>query len=438
MTKKRSTKRALLLSALSLLMCVSMLVGSTFAWFTDSVVSGSNVIKSGNLDIDVQYTLDGENWKGLNGANDLFQKGLWEPGHTEVVALKIENKGSLALKYVANMNIINEVIGKNKDGGDIVLSEILTVGTLVQGVNQFGDIAVALAFKNENMYKGTTSFKAANILKENQELLPGDAHYMIIKVDMAETVGNEANHDGKNVPSVEFGVNVLATQFTYEKDTFGPNYDKDAAYPEVTVVYDAASLKEAMNNGAKEIYANGVVVEGTTQLNSGATIIGATFKDDTTAVTQTINGTFKDCTFEGSEALRWCYTKAGETVVFENCVIKTDFRGVHFDGMHGDVIFRNCEINGFNAIGGDGTVTFENCTFGNDGSSYNGLNMYSNINLVDCTFNYVSGKTNFIDMEGTGKTLTITNCKAFLDGTETDIVDFVGGSKLAQNTVIYK
>ena len=44
MTKKRSTKRALLLSALSLLMCISMLIGSTFAWFTDSVTSGSNVI----------------------------------------------------------------------------------------------------------------------------------------------------------------------------------------------------------------------------------------------------------------------------------------------------------------------------------------------------------------------------------------------------------
>ena len=230
MTNTKRTKRALLSSVVALLLCFSMLIGTTYAWFTDSVTSASNVIKTGNLDIEVEYTLDGETWNDLDGAGDLFQKGLWEPGHTEVVALKIENKGSLALKYVANMNIYNEIVGKNKDGGDIVLSEILTVGTLVQEANQVGEIAVELAFKNENMYKGTAAFKASNVLEENQELLPGSAHYVIIKVDMAETVGNEANHDGVNVPSIEFGLNVLATQYTYENDSFGNQYDKDAAY----------------------------------------------------------------------------------------------------------------------------------------------------------------------------------------------------------------
>jgi len=208
-----------------------------------------------------------------------------------------------------------------------------------------------------------------------------------------------------------------------------------------TTAASQEEMKEALKNADADtvIDATGVVIKDTASLNvNGATIIGATFENASGyAVSGTINGTFKDCTFESSEALRWCYSDAGTTSVFENCVIKTDFRGVHFDGMHGDIIFKNCEINGFNAIGGDGTVTFENCTFGNDKSSYNGLNMYSNITLVDCTFNYVSGKTNFIDMEGIGKTLTITNCKAYLDGVETDISNFVGGSKLAQNTVVY-
>ena len=206
----------------------------------------------------------------------------------------------------------------------------------------------------------------------------------------------------------------------------------------VATVEDA---KTAINSATAGdvIDATGVVIEGATQFNSGATIVGATFKNDSgIALTQTVNGTFVDCVFEGSEALRWCYSKVGDTVVFENCVIKTDFRGVHFDGMDGDVVFKNCEINGFNAFGGEGTVTFENCTFGNDASKYNGLNMYSNINLVNCTFNYVSGKTNFIDMEGTGKTLNITGCVAKLDGVETDISAFVGGSKLAENTVVIK
>lgn len=229
MTKK-STKRSLLLSVLSLLVCCSMLIGSTFAWFTDSVTSGSNVITSGNLDIEVQYTLDGTNWSNLQGATDLFSKGLWEPGHTEVVVLKIENKGSLALKYNANMNIFNETIGKTKDGKDIVLSDILTVSTLTQQVNAIGDITVDLAFAGENRvaYEVTAPFKNAGILKANNQLLSGDAQYMVIKVDMAETVGNEANHNGIDIPAIEFGINVVAAQYTYEFDSFGNDYDKDA------------------------------------------------------------------------------------------------------------------------------------------------------------------------------------------------------------------
>ncbi|MBR2474426.1 MAG: SipW-dependent-type signal peptide-containing protein [Clostridia bacterium] len=234
MNNTKSTKRALLASVMALFLCFTMLLGTTFAWFTDSAASGSNVITAGNLDLEVEYTLDGKNWNDLDGADDLFQKGLWEPGHTEVVALKITNAGTLALKYTANMNILNEKIGTNKDGNDIVLSEILTVGTLVQAANQVGDIAVELAFKNENMYKGTTAFKASNILEESQELFPGDAHYVIIKVDMAESVGNEANaKDKDSVPSIEFGINVLATQFTYENDSFGNQYDAGAKYPSI-------------------------------------------------------------------------------------------------------------------------------------------------------------------------------------------------------------
>jgi len=242
------------------------------------------------------------------------------------------------------------------------------------------------------------------------------------------------------VKNATVAARVIAAQtsaYGYEVKILGAAADGSDA-TEVAQAKNQNELKAALANGADVVYAEGVVVEGTSQLNTGATVIGATFKNENgIAVTQTISGTFKDCVFEGSEALRWCYSNAGDTVVFENCVIKTDFRGVHFDNMKGNVIFKNCEINGFNAIGGEGTVTFENCTFGNDKSYYNGLNMYSNINLIDCTFNYLSGKTNFIDMEGTGKTLTITNCKATLDGVETDIANFVGGSKLAQNTVVY-
>ena len=182
----------------------------------------------------------------------------------------------------------------------------------------------------------------------------------------------------------------------------------------------------------------GTVFTGTSSLNiKGSTVIGATFEnEDGVAVRGTIHGTFKNCEFIGNEALRWCYSEQGKPVVFEDCVIKTDLRGFHFDEMAGDVIFRRCEIAGFNAFGGNGTITFEGCTFTNDKSRYNGLNIYTNTNIKDCTFKFISGKTNFIDMEGIGKTLTIENSSATLDGNTANIADFVGGSKLDDNFFI--
>ena len=249
MTNTKSTKRALLASVMALLLCFSMLLSTTFAWFTDSAASGSNVITAGNLDIVVEYTLDGENWNALDGATDLFQKGLWEPGHTEVVALRITNNGSLALKYAANMNIVDETTGKTEDGADIVLSDILTVDSIIMDTGAMGDVLLGVAFGDEStlQYTNTASFKNANVLGADEMLLPGTSKYLIVKVDMAESVGSEANHNGTDIPTITFGINVLATQFTYEDDSFGDQYDKDAAYP----VYVAAGGKKAQVTGEK-------------------------------------------------------------------------------------------------------------------------------------------------------------------------------------------
>ena len=250
MTNSKSSKRALFSSVVALLLCFTMLLGTTFAWFTDSAASGSNVITAGNLDIVVEYTLDGETWKNLDGATDLFKKGLWEPGHTEVVALRIKNNGTLALKYAANMNIVSETKGKTAVGADIILSDILTVDSIIMDTGAIGDVMLEVAFSDEStlQYTNTASFKNANVLGSDEMLLPGASKYLIVKVDMAETVGNEANHNGTNVPKINFGINVLATQFTYENDSFGDQYDKDAEYEENAIyVYSAGEAFTAFN-----------------------------------------------------------------------------------------------------------------------------------------------------------------------------------------------
>ncbi len=258
MTNSKTTKRAFFSSVVALLLCFTMLLGATFAWFTDSAASGSNVITAGNLDIEVQYTLDGENWNDLDGATALFQKGLWEPGHTEVVALRIKNNGTLALKYAANMNIVNETVGKNKDGADIVLSDILTVSTGIYGVTDevdpflgfnISEKTLESAFANEStlVLTNNASFKNSSVLGSDKKLMPKETHYLIVRVDMAETVGNDANHNGINIPEINFGINVLATQFTYENDSFGNQYDEDATYPAISIEKLEGDRADAVN-----------------------------------------------------------------------------------------------------------------------------------------------------------------------------------------------
>ena len=126
MTKTTSTKRALLMSGLALLMCVSMLIGSTFAWFTDSVTSSGNIIKSGTLDVTMEWkdaTINGaqKTYKDAS-AGAIFNYDLWEPGYVEAKNIKISNVGTLALKY--NLNIAaNGEVSELADVIDVYFAE---------------------------------------------------------------------------------------------------------------------------------------------------------------------------------------------------------------------------------------------------------------------------------------------------------------------------
>lgn len=199
-------------------------------------------------------------------------------------------------------------------------------------------------------------------------------------------------------------------------------------------VTDNATLAEALANGSTYVEvatgeytfpassiaagavikcAEGTVFTGNSKLNiNGATIEGATFSNPSgTAVDQTINGTFKNCKFEGANGVRWA--SAGETVVFEDCVFDGSTYGVHFDGGANDVVFRNCTISGFNALGAALTMaTFEGCTFvGNGKSGYNGANLWGSAKLIDCEFTFDGTTANeWIDCIGADKTYEFTNC----------------------------
>lgn len=161
--------------------------------------------------------------------------------------------------------------------------------------------------------------------------------------------------------------------------------------------------------------AEGTVFTGQSSLNiNGAIVEGATFENESgTAVRNTINGTFKNCEFTGSNATRYCY--AGETVVFEDCVFDGAVYGMHFDGGANPVTFRRCQLSGFNAFGSALTdLTFENCVFKSTGKSgYNGANLWGKTTMTGCEFIF-DGKasTEWIGLNaaGSGKEIVFTDC----------------------------
>lgn len=248
---KKNSKCALLTSVVSLAVCGSMLAGTTFAWFTDSVSSTNNVITAGNLDVELYYKTDlkdvDEEWKSIE--DGIFSdETLWEPGHTEVVYLKVANEGSLALQYKMTLNILNEKKGLNKDGGDIWLSDYLKVG--VVGESELGSFTNREAFAERAIYVMEETVDITGVLEDlgygngwgqligavstEKSLEKGEENVTALVITMPETVGNEANYNGVGVPEINFGINVVAKQATYESDSFDNYYDEEATYPTIT------------------------------------------------------------------------------------------------------------------------------------------------------------------------------------------------------------
>ena len=222
MTKKCSTKKALLASLLMLAICFTMLLGTTFAWFTDTVESTSNIIKTGKIDIEM-YWADGtkaiptqtKDWKNAkNGA--IFNYNLWEPGYTEVRHIKISNEGSLALKYKVVIVPTGEVSK---------LAEVIDVYYVDPAVQVSGREMLT----DENKL-GTLKDVLANLGDTgNGTLLANASDTITIALKMREGAGNEYT---ELAIGTSFSIKVFATQLAAEDDSFGDDFDSEATYDE--------------------------------------------------------------------------------------------------------------------------------------------------------------------------------------------------------------
>ncbi len=246
MTNKKTTKRALIASVVSLMLCFTMLLGTTYAWFTDSVTSTNNIIKSGNLDIVLEYfDAKNEKWVEVDETTELFkEETLWEPGHTEVVYLKVTNAGSLALKYNLGVNVVSETEGTNVDGKNFKLSDYIMFGVKDGKEPSYADRNAACEAVKDNAKKISEGYTKNSYIKETNV-----SEYVALVVYMPETVGNEANHKtGTAAPVIKLGVNLVATQVESETDGFGNDYDAGLD-PTISYVADTADLAKALQKG---------------------------------------------------------------------------------------------------------------------------------------------------------------------------------------------
>ena len=421
MTSSKSTKRALISSALALLMCVTMLVGATFAWFTDTASTGVNKIQAGNLDIKVEYrTTAGGEWKTLDNATDLFGAAgtLFEPGHTRVVELRITNAGNLALKYKIGMNVVSETAGTNKAGNPYNLSDYLKVATTgIQQYNptdQISSLMERLIFQKGDFGMWTARDFANFELEYTSNgsvhaLQPGAAQILGIKVYMPETVGNDANAiSTTQAASINFGLNVVATQYTTESDSFGNTYDKDATYP--VIVSNQQQTNDAITN-ATDKKANISIASGQTiTLDNGIAHEGDKSRDITFSGngSQTVDVVEKAVNATEGNELNY---QRGSSFTFENLTIQagsTPYGGI----VCNELTFKDCTIKGKLTL--YGKATFINCTFENDMADQYSIWTWggTDVTFERCTFN-TNGKAILLYGGATASNptnLVVNNC----------------------------
>ena len=354
MNTKKATKRALLTSVMALVMCVVMLVGTTFAWFTDTASTGVNKIVSGNLKVDIIGADDEDHVEKLNFKNAAGAEGealLWEPGCRYLtVGFRIANKGNLALKWKAEINKDNIVDGKAdptaKD--DKSLLDVIDFYVVTKAVDGT-ETAVAI--------EDFTGKLAANV---------GKSETYYIKGVMQTTAGN----DYQNLTLDGITITVYATQLNSEVDSFGPNYDEGAEYP--ADVWDGGTattggLTAATDEGTKTVTIDsGKLLAALAQsVNDGKDYSGYTIKltknidlngiEWTPIGTKGTSNVFKG-TFDGDgRTIKNLKISSGDCVAFFGAVENATVKNLTVEG----------NVNGKNAAGivarVVGGATIENC-----------------------------------------------------------------------------
>ena len=326
MSNTKTTKRALLSSVIAMLLCVAMLIGTTFAWFTDSASTAVNKIQAGTLDVQLLdesgASVEGQTLKWKTADNRAQSKILWEPGCTyELQPVQIKNNGNLALKYKIVISGIQ---------GDAKLNEAI---------------------------EWTINDTA---LDADHPLAAGASNTLTISGHMKEDAGNE--YKGLYIDGI--GITVVATQYTYENDSNGNTYDQGAEYP--VVVADETELKQALAAGKDVRLGSDIALTSAVTFSGDVEVVGdgnSIISSKEVYVAPTANVNFKNVNFanpvwDNNKASSVYASKLEGKVVFDGCTFTNpQWECIQITPMDGaEVIVTNCTF----VV--DGTVTYAHGT----------------------------------------------------------------------------
>ena len=425
MTSSKSTKRALVSSALAILACVAMLIGTTFAWFTDTASTGVNKIVSGNLKVDIIGENSDSHISTLNFQKAAGAQGeqiLWEPGCRYLTeGFRIANNGNLALKWKAEINKDNIVNGKvvdtAKDG--VSLLDVIDF-YVVTKADDGTETAVAI----ENF----TGKLAANV---------GKSETYYIKGVMQTAAGN----DYQDLTLEGITITVYATQDTVEHDSFGNQYDASAdmtpdnldmmtvdgvAIGDLTSAVKAASegstitFRKSTTEPMKLVLSEPMTLKGITfQAAPGVEIKGLQLISAKSATRLELEDiTFKNITFTdavklGQNTILYGPSKCSN-ITFENC--KFDLTDSKDAATSRFAIKRASAKGADESIAYTNGLTVKNCDFSNVASGIF-VSMMRDVTVENCTFtNCKSAAIRFGDVAGNVNIIgnTISNAKGVL------------------------